>query len=137
LLVHHQIKDKLNSRDQQFNRNELFEYAGIATDRERIADDSEREVEYKNKLNFMKTHLGEEFSGIIVSIRSTAIIVELDKYPVTGLIELTSLKDDYYEFLDEYKQLIGKRKGRIFKMTDKVNVMISKVADDVYLQMVE
>jgi len=136
LIVHHQIKDLLRSEASQFNDKELSDYAEAATDREKIADDAEREVEFKNKITFMKKKLGEEYEGIIVSIRSTAIIVELDKYPVTGLIELSSLKDDYYEYLDEYKQLIGKRKGKIYKLADKLKVVISKVSDDIYLQLI-
>jgi ribonuclease R len=136
LIVHHQIKDRINSQDPQFSRQELFDYAEMATDREKIADDSEKEVELKNKIVFMKKHLGEEFSSVIVAVRNSSIIVELDRYPVSGIIELSSLKDDYYEFLDEYKQLIGSKTGKIYKLADKVNVLVSKVTDDVYLQMV-
>ncbi|KQC07610.1 MAG: hypothetical protein APR54_05880 [Candidatus Cloacimonas sp. SDB] len=137
LIVHHQVKDMISSRGNQFSDQELFDFAEAASDREKIADDAEREVEFKDKITFMKKKLGEEYEGIIVSIRSTAIIVELDKYPVTGLIELSTLKDDYYEFLDEYKQLIGKRKGKIFKLADKLKVNISKVSDDIYLQLIQ
>jgi len=137
LIVHHQIKDMIKSQNRQFNEKELFNYAGIATERERIADESEREVELKNKINFMKKHLGEEFTGIIIGLRNGSIILELDKYPIIGIIDVSSLKDDYYEYLEDYKQLIGKRKGRIFKLTDRLKVQVSKVTDDIYLNVIE
>jgi ribonuclease R len=136
LIVHHQLKDKLNSRSPQFTREELFDYAGSATDTEKIADDSEKEVDFKNKLSFMKKQLGEEFSAVIVSIRKSSIIVELDRFPVTGVIELSSMKDDYYEYLDEYQQLIGKRTKKVFKLTDKLEVLVASVTDDIYLQII-
>ncbi len=136
LIVHHQIKDRINSRPEQFTKEELFEWAGFATDREKIADDAEKEVDFKNKITFMKKHVGEEFSSVIVMIRRSSIIVELDKYPVTGVIELSSMKDDHYEFLDDYKQLIGKRSGTIYRLADKLKVLVTKVSDDIYLKII-
>ncbi|MBC8415251.1 MAG: VacB/RNase II family 3'-5' exoribonuclease, partial [Candidatus Cloacimonetes bacterium] len=137
LVVHHQIKDKLNSQQERFDKNRLIQIAESATENEMIADEAEREVDLKNKLNFIKKHLGEEFEGIIVAIRPALMIVELDRYPVTGIVEISSLKDDYYNFMEEHMRLVGRKSGKIYKLTDNVKVFISRVDDDIYFQIME
>ena len=69
LIIHHQIKDMINDRKVRFPRKEVFDHAGTATEQESLADESEREVEMKNKLNFMKKKLGNEYDGIIVGVK--------------------------------------------------------------------
>ena len=137
LVVHHQIKTKIHSQSKKFQPEELFNFAKIATEKEMLADESEHEVDFKNKINFMKKKLGEEYSGIIVSIKPSALIIELDRYPVTGIVSISSLKDDYYGFYEQQMRLIGRRKGKIYKLTDKVKVLVSKVDDDVYFELIE
>ncbi|MBN1948474.1 MAG: RNB domain-containing ribonuclease, partial [Candidatus Cloacimonetes bacterium] len=136
LVIHHQLKNHLHGQESPFPGQVLFRYAGIATEKEQIADESEREVELKNKLIFMRKQLGADFTGIIVAVRPNSLVVELDRYPVTGIITLASMKDDYYEYLDPYQQLIGKKKGKIFKLTDRVKVIVSQVTDDIYFQII-
>ena len=75
-----------------------------------------------------------EFEGIIVAIRPALMIVELDRYPVTGIVEISSLKDDYYNFMEEHMRLVGRKSGKIYKLIDNVKVIISKVDDDIYFQ---
>ncbi len=137
LIVHHQIKDRINSRSDKFNKPELKTFAEIASERELIADESEREVDIKNKLNFMKKKLGEEYEGIIVALRKNAIIIEIDRYPVTGVVPIQSLKDDYYEYNEQYMRFFGRKKGNIYKLTDKVKVLVSLISDDIYFQLIK
>ncbi|HPR18887.1 MAG TPA: VacB/RNase II family 3'-5' exoribonuclease, partial [Candidatus Cloacimonadota bacterium] len=94
LIVHHQIKAQIRRRDNGFSSSLLFDYAGVATEREQIADEAEREVDMKNKFIFMKKHLGEEYTGVIIGMKADGLIVELDRYPVTGIVEAASFKDD-------------------------------------------
>jgi ribonuclease R len=137
LVVHHQIKDKLNSRQEKFDKTNLLQLAETATEREMIADEAEREVDLKNKLSFIKKYLGKEFDGIIIAIRPAIMIVELDRYPVNGIVEISSLKDDYYNFMEEHMRLVGRKKGKIYKLTDPVKVFVSRVDDDIYFQIME
>ncbi len=137
LIIHHQIKAKINRRNAAFDPQKLHDFAGIATEREQIADEAEREVDMKNKQIFIKKYLGEEFSGIIIGMKSTGLIVELDRFPITGIIEINSMKDDHYEYLEQYKRYVGNHHGKIFKLTDKVKVMVSKVDDDIYFQVLQ
>jgi len=136
LVVHTQLKDLIHKRESPFSETDLAGFAKIATDRENVADESEREMEIKNKIGFMKKKIGNEYDGIIVAVRSSSLLVELNKYPVTGIIELSSLKDDYYQYFERHQRLVGKRHGKIYKLTDQVKILISRVSDDIYLQLV-
>ena len=137
LTVHHQIKSILHSFANPFSKKELIELAKIASEKEIIADEAEREVDLKNKKIFMKKKIGEVFKGIICSIKSAVILVELDALPIIGLIELSSLTDDYYDFYERKNCLIGKRKGKIYKLLDKVIVQVITVTDDIYFRFID
>ena len=135
LIIHHQIKETLVSVKNTFTQKKLSELAHIASEKEIIANNAEREVDNKNKLTFIKKKLGETFSGIIIGMNNSSLFIELDKYPITGLVPFSSLKKDYYQFYKQYLRLIGKRTGKIFKLTDKVEVLISRVDNDIYFQL--
>jgi len=137
LIIHHQIKNKLRSKQTPFSASHLFELAKTATEREMIADESEREVDLKNKTIFMKKKIGEEYSAIIIVVRNNSFIVELDKYPVTGVVSLASLADDHYDFFPQHSRYIGKRTGKIYKLTDKLKVLLSSVDDDLNFKVIE
>ena len=137
LVIHHQIKDKLNHKRAPFSGKELYDWAGIASDRESIADDSERDVDFKNKMNFMRKKLGEEFSGIIVGVNKSKLLIELDRYPVIGIVELSQLKNERFEYLDDYSMLVGSKNGKIIKLTDPVNVRVTRIDDDIFFQLLD
>ena len=137
LVIHHQIKGKLHSSAALFSKKELFDLAKTASEKEIIADEAEREVEFKNKKIFMKMRLGEVFKGIIVGIKSFSMLIELNEFPVIGVIELSSLTDDYYEFYERQNCLIGKKNGKMFKLMDKFEVQVIKVTDDIYFSLFE
>ena len=136
LVVHLQIKDQIHHRPPRFTRQELFDLAGKATEREMIADESEREVDWKNKRIFMKKKLGDEFSGIILAVQKNRIVVELDDYPVSGVIEMATVKKERFDFIEQYSRMVGRKTGKILGLTDKVTVMVSKVTDDIYFQLI-
>ena len=134
LIIHHQIKNKFNSQQTPFSSSHLFKLAEIATEREQIADESEREVDLKNKTIFMKKKIGEEYSAIIIAVNKNALIIELDKYPVTGIVNISSLNDDQYQYYPQHSRYIGKRKGKIYKLTDKLKVLLSSIDDEIHFK---
>jgi ribonuclease R len=137
LIIHHQIKDLINKRSAKFTRKIVFDHAGVATEQESLADESEREVEMKNKLIFMRKKLGEEFDGIIVGLKPSGLIVELDRYPVTGVVPISSIQGDYFEYDVRYMMFIGRSAGIIYKLTDKVKVQVSNIDDEVKFQLMK
>ncbi|MFO7897226.1 MAG: RNB domain-containing ribonuclease, partial [Candidatus Cloacimonadales bacterium] len=132
LIIHHQLKDHLQMRQNSFDKKELWKIAEQASEKEVIADDSEREVDQKNKLLFMKKHLGEEFTAIVIGLKQNALIVELDRYPVTGLVEFSTVSDDYLSFKQEQMVVIAQTSGKKYRLTDKIKVFVNKVDDDIY-----
>jgi ribonuclease R len=135
LVVHHQIKDMLHREPAQFTRKELFELAGRATEREMVADESEREVEWKSKRAFMRKKLGEEFSGIVVGVTPGKLLVELDPFPVVGVVDLGLVKREGFDYYEQYGRLVGRKTGMLIGLADPVKVMVSNVSDDIYFQL--
>ena len=114
--------NKLNELIDKYN-NLLPSIAEHASLKERNAIDCERDVDDMKMAEYMEGHIGEVFDGIIDSIMNFGMFVELDN-TIEGLVSLVSLKDDYYIFNDETNSLIGKNRGKVYKIGDKVKVKV-------------
>jgi len=138
LVVHHQIKAliKNSASDENlvFTRSKLEDIAVIATDKEKLADTTEREVDTKNKLLFMKKRIGEEYSGVVIAVKAKGIIIEIDKYPVNGIVPISSIKDDHYEYHAAYDTLLGIHKAQSIRLADRFNVILVKVDEDIIFE---
>lgn len=139
LLVHLQLKQMVFKHsisepdcNYKLNPDKLFELAGIASEREIIADDSERAMENKLLCKFMKDKIGNDFKALIVGMNNNNIIVELNDIPVRGVIKLNQISDDYYEFDDRHLIIKGKRKSTIYRLCDYIDVTLTNVSDDIY-----
>ena len=137
LVVHLQLKKFVfkqpttSSTKHQTADFKVFEWAGIATEREVIADDAERMMETKVLASFMKKNLGKSYKAIINNINHHSIFIELDDIPVRGAIKLNQLNDDYYEFYERLFMLKGRRKGRVFRLCDEIEVVLANVTDEI------
>lgn len=138
LLVHIQLKQSvfkssISEQDSKLKLSpeKMFELAGIATERESVADESERSMESKLLINFMKDKVGTKYKALIVHMNSNNIFIELNDIPVRGVIKLNQIKDDYYEFDERYMLIKGKRNGRIYRLCDYLDVILSSVDDDI------
>ncbi|PID27689.1 MAG: ribonuclease R [Candidatus Cloacimonadota bacterium] len=138
LIIHHQIKTFLTKSSKiKFSAEELGKYAYAISDRELIADEAEREVNKKFIISYMKNFSGEIFTGLIVGMNSSSLFIEPDKIPVTGVLKISELDDDYYTFYDKAYNMVGKKKGRVFRLADRVTVQVVSVVDDVYFRLYE
>ena len=99
-------------------------YATTSSECEQIATKAERESEDIKKAEYMQSKIGEEYAGIISSITSFGMFVELEN-TVEGLVRLADMKDDYYIYDDINKQLIGKETGKTYKLGQKVNIEVT------------
>ena len=90
-----------------------------SSERERVAVEAERDTEKLKKCEFMLDKVGEEFEGIISSVTSFGIFVELDN-TVEGLIRLSDLTDDYYHFHEQHMLLIGERTSKAYRIGDEL-----------------
>jgi ribonuclease R len=106
---------------------ELGAIATESSQSERRADDAERELIEWKKIKFMQDRVGEDFDAIILSCTKYGFFVELDDLFIEGLVPLTSLQDDRYMFRDTDRQIVGARNGRVFKMGQRVRVLLDRI----------
>jgi ribonuclease R len=112
---------------------ELAVIADDSSDRERAADAAERELEDWRKAALMAEHVGDEFEGLIVNVREFGFFVELDELFIEGLVAVSSLVDDYYEFDARRHALRGTQKRKTYKLGDRVRVRVDRVNVDRHL----
>ncbi len=97
-------------------------YAEHSSERERASVDCEREVDDMKMAEYMLSHIGEEFKGIITTVMSFGFFVQLPNM-IEGLVHVESLKDDYYTYDESTFSFIGKRNKRGYRLGDEVEVV--------------
>ncbi len=131
LVIHRILKLLRRSGPAKAKKEGLFDGLGNVAEhssyRERAAVEAEREVMKLMSAELMMGHLGEEFDGVVIGIISSGLFIELEQFFIEGFIHVTELKDDYY-FLDEGTHaLVGERKGRVYKIGDRVRAQVANV----------
>jgi ribonuclease R len=94
---------------------------------ERRADEASRDVEAWLKCWFVKERVGEDFSGTVTGVASFGIFVTLDTLHVEGLVHVSELGGEYFQFNDALHELRGERTGMRYRLTDKVQVQVARV----------
>lgn len=127
LQIHRIIKDHLRGR---MNEDKMKHYEAILTEvakksseRERLAEEAERETIKLKKVEYMEAHLGEEFEGVISSVTKWGIYVELPN-TIEGLIHVTNMKDDHYNYIEEHYEMVGEHTGKTYKLGETVWVRV-------------
>lgn len=93
-------------------------------ERENLAVTAERaSIKYK-QVEYMQSHLAEEFDGIISGVTGWGMFVELPENSCEGMIPLQTLEDDHYLFDEDAYQLIGKNTCKIYRLGDKVRIRV-------------
>jgi ribonuclease R len=105
----------------------LQESGKHTSERERHAMDAEREMVDLKKAQFMMTKMGEEFPGFVNSLATFGFFVELDDYFIEGLVKLSSLTDDDYDYYEKEYLIKGRRHGKRFRLGDNVRVRVAKI----------
>lgn len=128
LQIHRIIKEHLRGRmngERSAHYEEILpKVAAQCSDRERRADEAEREVVKMKKAEYMRDRIGEEYEGVISGVTKWGIYVELPN-TVEGLVHVADMRDDHYEFLEETYELTGVHTGRTFKLGQTVRVRVS------------
>ena len=102
---------------------EAEERAKQSSEREKIATKVEREAEDIKKAEYMESRIGEEYEGIVSSITSFGMFVELPN-TLEGLIRFEDIGNEYFIYDEERKQLIGEQTNKIYKIGDKVEIRV-------------
>ena len=106
---------------------ELPEAARHTSDRERRADEAEREIVQWKKVRFMADKVGEEFEGYVIGVAPFGLFVQLVEHFVDGLVHISSMADDYYRFIDRQHVLFGENTGKSYRLGDKVVAQVTRV----------
>ncbi|MBR7783007.1 ribonuclease R [Undibacterium luofuense] len=107
---------------------EMWELLGLhCSSNERRADEASRDVENWLKCYYMRNRLGEEFQGTITGVTQFGIFVQLDEIFVEGMVHITELGADYFQFDEARHELRGERTGKRYQLMDKVQIQISRV----------
>ena len=130
LIVHRAIKHLLKGgtlEDYEYSQTELQGLGEHCSATERRADEATRDVISWLKCEYMMDKIGEEFVGIITSVTSFGIFVELDEIYVDGLVHITALDNDYYHFDPVGHRLTGERSGMVYRLGDQVKIRVAAV----------
>jgi ribonuclease R len=98
-----------------------------SSERERAAADAERELMDWRKADFMADRVGDEFDGIITGVKEYGLYVELDEFFIEGLVHISTLVDDVYDYQERKHRLVGQRARREFRLGQKVRVAVNRV----------
>jgi len=99
----------------------------ICSANERRADDASRDVEAWLKSQYMRNHVGEQFSGRITGVATFGIFVTLDALYVEGLVHVSELGTDYFQYSETSHELRGERTGVRYRLTDPIEVQVARV----------
>jgi ribonuclease R len=128
LLVHRAIKAVLNNK--KYDGLDWEALGRHCSETERRADDASRDVESWLKCFYMKSHVGETFSGTITGVVPFGLFVTLDDYFVDGLVHISELGRDYFEYDGARHMLFGSRTKKRFRLADRLTVKLVRVDVD-------
>lgn len=133
LQIHRIIKEFLNGKISQKRQDQLAQIVDYAStqssEREREAELAERDVKDIYKARYMEDRVGEEFVGIVSSVTSFGMFIELDN-TVEGLVRLADMSDDYYIFDENTFTILGERTKKLYRIGDVVKIKVEKVNVD-------
>ena len=121
LLRTYLYEQKIDNETIDYYQANLDIISTQSSEREQAAVDAEREVMDMKMAEYMESHIGEEFEGIITGVENFGFFVELDNM-VEGLVHINCLKGDYYNYVEELLCLIGQNTKIRYTMGDRVKV---------------
>ena len=127
LFIHRIISnynDYIKNEKIELMEEKADEYARSSSEREKVATKVERDAEDIKKAEFMQDKVGEEYEGIISSITGFGMFVELDS-TVEGLVRFENFNsNEYFEYNEDLKFLVGNKTGKTYKIGDKVKIRV-------------
>ena len=128
LIVHRILKATMARRKQQAAvPAQLDAIASESSERERLADQAERELFEWKKMLLMEQHLGDEFEALIIAVWRDGFVVELIDHFIEGFVPVTEIPDDYYQLNPEMHAFVGRRTNQKFRLGDRLMVQVARV----------
>ncbi|MCP4472860.1 MAG: ribonuclease R [Gammaproteobacteria bacterium] len=130
LLVHRAIKHWL-ARQQvsgyHYDLAAMTALGELCSRYERRADDATRDASDWLKCEFLQKHIGRQYSGTVSAVTNFGLFVQLDQLLIDGLVHVTALKRDYYQFDPAHHRLVGELTGRSYRLGDRLQVEVARV----------
>lgn len=134
LVVHRALRacrrGGLPAEERRAREEDLPEIARHTSERERRADEAERELIEWKKVRFMADKVGEEFDGYVTGVAPFGLFVQLAEHFVEGLVPISSMADDYYRYLERAHALRGENTRKTYRLGDRVRVQVIRVDQD-------
>ncbi|HEV7221689.1 MAG TPA: ribonuclease R [Pirellulales bacterium] len=130
-LTIHRLIDALLTREKP--RNDLGELVALGehcSERERRAEEAERELTKVKLLHYLSDQIGLELDAVVTGVEQFGLFAQGIEMPAEGLIHVSSLSDDYYSFDRATHTLAGRRAGNSFRLGDPVRVVVARVDVD-------
>lgn len=105
------------------------------SEREKVAQEAENDLEGLKKAELMRERTGEIFHGLITGVQSYGLFVEIEELLVEGLVHVSSLKDDWYEYRSRQQTLVGRKNRKQYRLGDRIEVQVKSV--DYYRQQID
>jgi ribonuclease R len=125
LLIHRAIKAVING--EKYNAKDWNNLGVHCSMTERRADDATRDVNNWLKCYFMQDKIGEVFEGTVAGVTSFGVFVALDGVYVEGLVHVTELGNDYFNYDKARHEMVGERTGARFRLGDRLTVKVARV----------
>lgn len=135
--VHNLLRKYIFNEPNDKELNRLIEYweenlpalCDHASEKERDSIDCERDVESMKMAEYMESHIDEEYDGTISSVMNFGLFVQLDNM-IEGLVHISEIKGDYYTFDETTHTLRGEKKGKMYKLGQKVRVVVTNASKE-------
>lgn len=125
-MMVHRLLDKYMAGGRSVNLEKLEEECEHCSKMEQTAVNAERSsIKYK-QVEFMSSHIGEEYAGVITGVTEWGLYVELTENMCEGLIPVRDLANDYYNLDERNYRLVGERTGMSYRLGDEVVVRVAR-----------
>lgn len=130
LLVHRAIRHIVRGGKParyDYDRQAMVRLGAITSSHERRAEEATRDVEAWLKCQYMVDRQGESYDGVVTGVTNFGLFVQLNELMIDGLVHVTSLPNDYYQFDSSRQRMVGERSGRQFSLGDPMKVLVHRV----------
>jgi ribonuclease R len=131
LLVHRAIKHWIRHQSLEsfaYSQAQMLSLGESCSRYERRADDATRDAADWLKCEFLQQRIGQQYEGIVTSVTNFGLFVQLNELLIDGLVHITALKRDYYQFDAAHHRLVGESSGRQYRLGDRLSVQVSRVS---------
>jgi ribonuclease R len=130
LTIHRLLELLLRGGKPRNDFSELAVLGEHCSEREQRAEEAERELKKVKLLNYLSGRIGQEMDAVITGVEQFGLFAQGIELPAEGMIHVTALADDYYQYDRRTHTLSGRREGNQFRLGDRVRVVVAQVDVD-------